>query len=110
MERTLLSLCRPIQGAHIRPTGDSGIYLTKGDNPDDIYFRTVEFWIQAHDCLPGFVSKVLVRNLCNGMGSFLDVNEIIELLKITGDAGNKGCSRVAERDEGCGMTTGQFSE
>ncbi|MBA0606178.1 hypothetical protein Godav_018686, partial [Gossypium davidsonii] len=106
MERTLLSLCRPIQGAHIKPTGDSGIYvikkfhhvgmkkmlwgglwsfktclllvhqLTKGDNPDDIYFRAVEFWIQAHDCLPGFVSKVLVRNLCNVMGSFLDVNEM----------------------------------
>ncbi|MBA0791773.1 hypothetical protein Gohar_016333 [Gossypium harknessii] len=76
MERTLLSLCRSIQGAHIKPTGDSGIYLTKGDDPDDIYFRAVEFWIQAHDCLPVFVSKVLARNLCNVMGSFLDVNEI----------------------------------
>ncbi|KAK5792470.1 hypothetical protein PVK06_033584 [Gossypium arboreum] len=93
MERTILSLRRPLQGASLKPTEDSSLYLihfyhvidlrkvilggrcsfnncillihqlSRGENPELVEFYHADFWVQVHDLHHGFASENLARSL-----------------------------------------------
>ncbi|MBA0627977.1 hypothetical protein Godav_022766 [Gossypium davidsonii] len=93
MESTILSLRRPLQGASLKPTEDSSLYLihfyhvidlrkvilgcpcsfnncillihqlSRGENPELVEFYHADFWVQVHDLHHGLASENLARSL-----------------------------------------------
>ncbi|MBA0746525.1 hypothetical protein Gogos_009033 [Gossypium gossypioides] len=105
MERTILSLRRPLQGASLKPTEDSSLYLihfyhvidlrkvilggpcsfnncillihqlSRGENPELVEFYHADFWVQVHDLHHGFASENLARSL--GEANHIKLLEIL---------------------------------
>ncbi|MBA0569805.1 hypothetical protein Golob_003510 [Gossypium lobatum] len=79
-ENYILSLRRPLQGASLKPTEDSSLYLihfyhvidlrklSRGENPELVEFYHADFWVQVHDLRHGFASENLARSLGSGFG------------------------------------------